>query len=117
MRDDLNLEDYRRLLEERLAAIRLTREEQRRGGDPVELDQTRVGRLSRMDAMQQQAMAQASSRRMEQEVQRLHAALSRLQTGNYGTCVKCEEEIPTRRLQIDPATLVCIDCARAAERK
>ena len=117
MREDLNLEDYRKLLEERLAAIRQARDEQRKEGDPVELDQTRVGRLSRMDAMQQQAMAQASARRIEQEVQRLHAALSRLQTGDYGYCVKCEEEIPVGRLQIDPATPVCIDCARAAEGK
>ena len=117
MRDDLDLEDYRRYLEEKLAAIRQAREEQRREGGPVELDQTRVGRLSRMDAMQQQAMAQASSRRIEQEVQRLHAALSRLQAGDYGICVKCEEEIPAGRLQVDPATPVCIDCARAAEGK
>ena len=117
MRDDLDLDDLKTLLEERLAAILEGREAQRKEGAPVELDQTKVGRLSRMDAMQQQAMAQASARRTELELQRIRTALSRLRMGYYGFCTKCEEEIAEGRLQVDPATLVCIDCARAAEKR
>ena len=67
--------------------------------------------------MQQQAMAQATVRRSQVDLQRARTALSRLQTGDYGYCVKCEDEIAERRLRVDPATLVCIDCARAAEGK
>lgn len=67
------------------------------------------------DAIQQQAMAQASARRTEVELQRIRTALSRLRAGDYGYCVKCEEEIVERRLEIDPATLICIQCARALE--
>jgi DnaK suppressor protein len=117
MRDDLDLGAFKILLEKRLAEIMAGREAQQREGAPVELDQTRVGRLSRMDAMQQQAMAQASARRTEVELQRIRTALSRLRSGDYGFCVKCDEEIAERRLEIDPATLICIDCARAAEGK
>jgi DnaK suppressor protein len=70
-----------------------------------------------MDAMQQQAMAQASTRRTEVELQRIRTVISRLRSGDYGYCVKCAEEIAERRLEIDPAALICIACARVAEGK
>ena len=117
MRDDLVLDEFKKLLEERLATIQSEREAQRKEGAPVELDQTKVGRLSRMDAMQQQAMAQATANRAELETQRIRTALSRLRSGDYGYCVKCEEEIAEGRLRVDPATLICIDCARSVEKK
>lgn len=117
MREDLNLNHYKKLLEERLEIINSGREAQQKEGAPVALDQSCIGRLSRMDAMQQQAMAQATARRTEIEKQRIKTALSRLQSGDYGQCVKCEEVIGEGRLRIDPATLTCISCARRAEGK
>lgn len=81
------------------------------GSRPVELDQTRVGRLSRMDALQGQAMAQETERRRKNELQRIDAALTRIDTGNYGYCVNCDEEISEKRLTLDPSTPLCIDCA------
>ncbi len=83
----------------------------------VELDQSRVGRLSRMDAMQQQAMAQESQRRRKIELARIDAALTRLDGGEYGYCLKCDESIPDKRLQVDPASPLCVDCAEKSERK
>ncbi len=77
----------------------------------VELDQTRVGRLSRMDALQGQAMAQATEARRQREIQRIRAALERLAEAEYGACVVCGEEIAARRLELDPATPTCVDCA------
>ncbi len=115
MRDDLDLNFFRKSLEERLSAIRSGRETEQTAGTPVELDQTKVGRLSRMDAMQQQAMAQATARRNELEEQRIQMALRHLEAGDYGYCVKCEEEITEGRLRVDPAANVCIECARAME--
>lgn len=117
MRDDLDLIYFKILLEKRLEAIRLGHEAQLKEEAPVELDQSCVGRLSRMGAMQQQAMAQATARRTEQEKQRIQTALSRLQSGDYGYCVKCDEDISEGRLRVDPATLICISCARNAEGK
>lgn len=81
---------------------------------PVELDQTRVGRLSRMDALQGQEMARAAERRRDTEVRKIDAALARLDSGDYGWCVSCGEEIAAERLRLDPAVPVCIDCARKA---
>mgnify|MGYP005841324799 CR=1 FL=1 len=80
--------------------------------DVVVLDQSSVGRLSRMDAMQAQAMAGATRRRRELERQRLRAALVRLERGDYGLCVECDAQIAPGRLDIDPAATHCIDCAR-----
>ena len=79
--------------------------------DPVELDQTRIGRLSRIDALQNQAMSQAIETRRHQELQRIDAALARLETGDFGRCLICGEDISVQRLRSDPATPVCIDCA------
>ena len=78
---------------------------------PVELDQQSVGRLSRMDAMQVQAMAQAVEARRQGRLRRIDAALRRLETGDYGYCVSCDVEIPLKRLEVDPATERCVDCA------
>ena len=79
---------------------------------PVKLDQQAVGRLSRMDAMQQQAMAQASSRRRAGRIQRIDAALKRIDEDEFGYCQDCGEEIGKARLQLDPTLPTCVACAR-----
>jgi DnaK suppressor protein len=81
----------------------------------VELDQTRQGRLSRMDALQQQAMATATQQRNATELARIDAALARIDAGDYGFCLRCDEQIAPARLQIDPAATLCIRCAEQAE--
>jgi len=77
----------------------------------VELDQTKVGRLSRMDALQQQEMAKASEQHRTTELRRIKAALERIDDGDYGYCIDCGEPIAEKRLEIDPAAAFCIDCA------
>ena len=78
---------------------------------PVELDQQSVGRLSRMDSLQVQAMAKAADARRAQEIRRIDAALQRLEEGDYGWCVECGESIEVKRLEIDPAAPRCSGCA------
>ena len=80
----------------------------------VELDQTAVGRISRMDALQGQAMAVETERRRGVEIARIDAALARMAAGEYGYCVTCGEEIAAQRLDLDPAAAVCIACAGGA---
>ncbi|MFN0263261.1 TraR/DksA family transcriptional regulator [Tepidamorphus sp. 3E244] len=82
---------------------------------PVALDQQSVGRLSRMDAMQRQAMSQEQERRRALELRRIDAALERLDEGEYGECDSCGEEISDKRLSVDPAAHLCIACARMGE--
>ena len=78
---------------------------------PVSLQQESVGRLSRMDAMQQQAMAQATQRRRDAEKRRIKAALTRLAEGEWGWCATCGEEIVEARLSYDPSVAQCVACA------
>ena len=79
--------------------------------DTVELQQDSVGRLSRMDALQQQAMAQATERRRAAEGMRITAALTRIDAGEWGYCLSCGEEIAQARLRHDPSIATCIKCA------
>jgi DnaK suppressor protein len=81
-----------------------------RGRKAVRLDQQSVGRLSRMDAMQQQAMAQAQERNRAITLVRIDQALKRLDDGEYGYCLSCGEEIPEKRLEIDPTATHCVAC-------
>jgi DnaK suppressor protein len=81
---------------------------------PAALDQQRVGRLSRMDAMQVQAMAEETVRRRKLGLARVHAALRRIADGEYGYCTSCDEPIGAKRLENDPATPLCIGCASRA---
>jgi DnaK suppressor protein len=77
----------------------------------VELDQSAVGRVSRMDAMRAQSMAIETNRRHEQHLIRIAGALQRIAAGDYGDCLMCGEEINTRRLEVDPSYTHCINCA------
>jgi DnaK suppressor protein len=81
----------------------------------VELDQTRVGRLSRMDALQGQAMSLEAKRRRQIELQKITAALRRIEHNEYGECMRCGESIAIKRLELDPAASLCITCASEAE--
>jgi len=81
----------------------------------VELDQSRVGRLSRMDAMQAQAMSKETGRRRRLKLVQIEAALQRIDGDDYGYCQECAEEIAPARLEVDPTALLCIDCASAKE--
>ena len=102
-----------------LLALKQTLLEAQETGDQaeqtVELDQTRVGRLSRMDAMQAQAMSKETGRRRRQKLIQIEAALRRIEENDYGTCQECGEDIATARLEADPTVLLCIECASARE--
>ena len=77
----------------------------------VILDQTSVGRLSRMDAMQGQQMALEFERRRKEQLLQIKAALNRIETGAFGYCSVCEKEIAMGRLTVNPAVTRCVDCS------
>ena len=115
MTDTIDIEYFRqRLLKQRDEILSL-QEVRDDAADTVKLDQTTVGRLSRMDAMQQQAMAQDSQRRAQISLKRIEAALRHCDDGIYGYCLQCDEPINPRRLELDPAVGLCIGCAQARE--
>ncbi len=114
MADDLSesqIAALKVLLLERQAELKALEEEAAGWSDTVELDQQSVGRLSRMDAMQQQEMAQAEARRRASDLVRIDIALKRMDEDEYGWCAECGEPIAYKRLEIDPAAALCIGCA------
>ena len=95
---------------EDLMALRESSAESRK---VVTLDQQSVGRLSRMDALQGQAMAKAAEERRMTEIVRIDAALKRLDAGTYGECLRCGDEIEPGRLAVDPTATLCLGCAKS----
>ena len=109
-----NPDSYRELLLSRLQAV----EELLDNADaarPVALDQQSVGRVSRIDAIQQQQMAVANREQADQMARQLTAALRRLEEGSYGDCLECGEPIAEARLQAQPWASLCIDCQSERE--
>lgn len=83
-------------------------------GRPVSLDDP-IGRLSRMDAMQQQAMAKAQHKLMVEQLDAIELALSRMAEGEFGECLRCGEEIAIARLRVRPTATLCVGCQGARE--
>ncbi|MCB1436606.1 MAG: TraR/DksA C4-type zinc finger protein [Rhodobiaceae bacterium] len=111
-----DLAEMHRQLEDRRAELEGLRKSSAQARGAVQLDQQSVGRISRMDAMQQQAMALAAERQRAGEISRIDAALERIRNGDFGYCLSCEEEIEARRLENNPAASLCLACARAQEK-
>ena len=110
-----DLEHFRSRLIELRQQLQAIDETGREAAETVELDQTRVGRLSRMDAMQAQAMSQETNRRRTEELQRIAVALRRLDDDEFGYCLHCDEPIARARLEANPTATLCIGCASRAE--
>ncbi|WP_108810965.1 TraR/DksA C4-type zinc finger protein [Sphingorhabdus sp. Alg231-15] len=108
---DIQIAALKSLLLERQTELKALDEEAAGWSDTVELDQQSVGRLSRMDAMQQQEMAQAEARRRVNDLARIDIALKRIEECEYGWCAECGDPIAYKRLEIDPAAALCIGCA------
>ncbi len=111
----MNSDAFRTLLESRREALLGERRLAESSAATVQLDQGAQGRLSRMDAMQQQAMAASQVRRPRTELRKVEAALDR--PGTFGACCRCDEPMTPERLQADAATPFCQDCAHGASRE
>ena len=111
MAEKLDIANFRAKLEERLIEIKHLQDISAESRSTVELDQSSVGRLSRMDAMQNQQIALASERKRQDELLRIEAALQRIEEGTYGECLVCGEQIAAKRLGFDPSITTCITCA------
>lgn len=110
------IEKFRNLLLENRKLLKKTIESEKESSETVELDQSKLGRLSRMDALQGQAMSQETKLRHEEALRNISSALSRIESGDFGFCLNCDEVILTERLEADPTASLCINCASLAEK-
>jgi RNA polymerase-binding transcription factor len=108
--DEDQIEPFRQALLNLRLELQAEEKSSGNSGKTVELDQSRTGRLTRMDAMQGQQMALEATRRLEQRLIKIEGALRRIESGDYGLCYICEEEIDPRRLTVDPTNTRCIQC-------
>lgn len=106
----MSVKKVRQRLMEELQTLQALREIAKSSRAPVELDQQSVGRLSRMDALQKQNMELATENRRQMRVKAIDAALQRIDNGEFGYCMICDEEIAPQRLEFDPAIAFCISC-------
>jgi len=100
-----------KLIEE-FQSLQALRETARASRAPVELHQKSVGRLSRIKKKKKQNMELATEHRRQMRVKAINAALQRVENGEYGYCLTCDEEIAPQRLEFDPAIACCIACSK-----
>lgn len=105
-----HLAELREELETQLTRLMRSIEASEAALEPVELDQSRVGRLSRMDELQNQSLTRNLHEREEIRLTLVRNALSRMDEGTYGLCAACESEIPYERLLIFPEAVECGGC-------
>jgi len=117
MLDAEQIERYRTALLRRREALQPAPGEREEAEDSVRLDQSRVGRVSRVDALQQHAMHTAAQRLREAELASIANALQRIEAQTYGWCPDCGEAIAPARLDFNPAAALCVDCADKRERQ
>ena len=110
------MESYKTQLLDLQSELFASQKASQEGAKTVELDQSRVGRLSRMDAIQAQAVALEYRRRQRLKLQQIKAALQRIENGEFGICSRCGENIDGRRLEFDPTAPMCITCAQMLEK-
>jgi|TARA_R110001592_G_scaffold113452_1_gene312543 RNA polymerase-binding transcription factor len=115
MLTDKQLDHFRDMLEHSRLELRELLNISTEASRTVALDQTMVGRLSRMDALQQQQMSHASRAAYRKRLVAVEQALQSLDDGEYGWCEQCGELIDTRRLEIKPESVRCIGCQQLSE--
>ena len=108
--DQNQLDTFRQALISLRNEIEQLNNANREAAGTVALDKSKVGRLSRMDALQAQQMAQETARRRQIQLQKIDSALRRMDAGEYGYCHICGDEIGVARLGFDPASTRCIGC-------
>ena len=110
---EIDLERYRAMVTDALASVDALMETTAEDQAPVKLDQQSSGRLTRMDAMQRQAMAAETQRRRKLRRLQLEQALKRIDDGEFGYCASCGDEIPAGRCDVEPVFHLCVKCAKS----
>ncbi len=113
--DPQQIEGLQAMLETRRNELETLLQSGADAAEPVTLDQQSVGRVSRIDAIQQQQMARASQQQAAGTLRRVELALQRIADGEYGYCLHCAEPIAYARLSVQPFATLCLGCQEASE--
>ena len=106
----MNSEDVKLKILEEIAKTEKSILEYKELTKPIAPDVS-IGRVSRMDAINNKSVNEASLRQAEIKLGNLKRALDRFDTEDFGICLKCKQSIPVARILIRPQSLLCVNCA------
>jgi DnaK suppressor protein len=108
------IEELRTELERVLARLERSMRATDQAMEPVLLDQSAVGRLSRIDSLQNQGLTRNLQERERAQLAQIQGAFARLAAETYGLCAECGAEQPFGRLQVVPEAPTCAACGERA---
>ena len=108
----MNIDKIKQSIENEIKDLKILSKKSKVSRNPVELDQQSIGRLTRIDAIQQQQFQISNENNRINRINLLNAALKRIETDNFGYCILCGENISLKRLLIDLTVIRCISCAK-----
>ena len=71
-----------------------------------------IGRVSRMDAINNKSVNDAALRKAEAKLKNLEVALTKVDDTDFGICIRCKNEIPLGRIMLLPHAVTCVNCAK-----
>jgi DnaK suppressor protein len=105
------MEDMREKIKNEITKTEKLIEEYKDMTQPVEPDAA-IGRISRMDAINNQSVTKASLRQAEDKLKKLHFVLSKVGEDDFGLCQRCQQPIPLGRILFRPESMHCVNCAK-----
>lgn len=103
--------EIRKKLEEEIAKTETAVAEYKEQAKPMAPD-VAIGRVSRMDAINNRSIVEAALRKAEEKLTNLNRVYEKIDSDEFGICLKCKNPIPLGRILIRPESLLCINCAR-----
>lgn len=107
----MDKEEVKVLILKEIEKTRKTVEEYTELTRPVSPD-VAIGRVSRMDAINNKSVVEASLRQAREKLDKLNYVLSRVDHPDFGLCKRCGNPIPPGRIIIRPESVYCVNCAR-----
>ncbi|GAB5537965.1 MAG: TraR/DksA family transcriptional regulator [Salibacteraceae bacterium] len=102
--------DLLKLLDREIAKTQSIIEEYKLSSGPIAPDDA-IGRVSRMDAINNRSIVQAAQRNAEEKLKQLHHIKDNLDSPDFGNCARCGNQIPMGRIILKPESRFCVRCA------
>ena len=106
----MNKEEIKSKIVEAIEAIKVQIEKYEELTKPIAPSEA-IGRVSRMDAINNKSVNEASLRQAKVKLQGLQRALGNIDSPDFGICLKCKQQIPVQRIFIRPESVLCVNCA------
>ena len=107
----MDKKEIRKTIEEQIAKTEEKVNEYKELAKPQAPD-VAIGRVSRMDAINNRSIVEASLRKAEEKLKNLKRVYDKIDSEDFGKCMKCNGDIPVGRILIRPESLLCMRCAR-----